>query len=56
MTDGLAIELAAITGAHGIHGEVRLKLFTDDLAAFAAYGRYRVGDRDLVLKHTKQVG
>ena len=27
--------LAAIAGAHGLHGEVRLKLFTDDLSAYA---------------------
>ncbi len=27
--------LAAIAGAHGLNGEVRLKLFTDDLSAYA---------------------
>ncbi len=27
--------LAAIAGAHGLNGEVRLKLFTDDLAAYS---------------------
>ena len=26
------VVLAAITGAHGIHGEVRIKLFGDGLA------------------------
>jgi 16S rRNA processing protein RimM len=28
--------LAAIAGAHGLNGEVRLKLFTDDLSAYPA--------------------
>ncbi|KQM86502.1 ribosome maturation factor RimM [Sphingomonas sp. Leaf23] len=27
--------LAAIAGAHGLHGEVRLKLFTDDLSTYS---------------------
>ncbi len=30
------IVLAAIIGAHGLQGEVRLKLFTEDLAAYKA--------------------
>lgn len=29
--------LAAVTGPHGIGGEVKLKLFTDDLAAYQAF-------------------
>lgn len=29
--------LAVVTGAHGIGGEVKLKLFTDDLAAFKVF-------------------
>lgn len=32
--DDKAIVLAAIIGAHGIGGEVRLKLFSDDLSAY----------------------
>ncbi|QHL91096.1 16S rRNA processing protein RimM [Sphingomonas changnyeongensis] len=35
------VTLAAITGAHGLGGEVRLKLFTDDAEAL---GRYRTLD------------
>lgn len=31
------IELAAITGAHGIHGEVRLKLFGEGVEALSAH-------------------
>ena len=29
------VVLAVITGAHGVGGEVKLKLFTDDLSAFS---------------------
>jgi 16S rRNA processing protein RimM len=32
------ILVGAITGAHGVHGQVRIKSFTDDPAAVAAYG------------------
>ena len=32
------IHLATIIGAHGIKGEVKVKSFTSDLKAFAAYG------------------
>jgi len=31
------VTLAVITGAHGVTGEVRLKLFTDDLGAYKAF-------------------
>lgn len=31
------VELAAITGAHGIHGEVRLKLFGEGVEALSAH-------------------
>lgn len=31
------ITLAAIAGAHGVRGELRLKLFTDDLASLKAH-------------------
>lgn len=32
-----AIVLAAVTGAHGVAGEVRLKVFADDLAAHRSF-------------------
>lgn len=41
------VVLAAVIGAHGIAGEVRLKLFTDDLAR---YPSLIAGDRTLTLK------
>lgn len=30
--------VAAIAGAHGVHGNVKVKSFTDDPSAFASYG------------------
>jgi 16S rRNA processing protein RimM len=36
------ITLAAIAGAHGVRGEVRLKLFTDSIASLAAHDRVLV--------------
>lgn len=42
-----AIVLAAVAGAHGVRGELRLKLFTDDLSA---YPRLDAGGRTLTLQ------
>lgn len=36
ISDDRPVVLAVFTGAHGIRGEVKLKLFTDDLSAFAS--------------------
>ncbi len=44
------VMLAAIIGAHGITGEVRLKLFTDGPANLRAYDSFAAGDRRLTLK------
>jgi 16S rRNA processing protein RimM len=41
------VTLAAVVGAHGIAGEVRLKLFTGDLARYKVL---RSGDRTFTLK------
>jgi 16S rRNA processing protein RimM len=41
------VTLAAVVGAHGIAGEVRLKLFSEELER---YGRFDVGGRTLTLK------
>lgn len=32
-----AVTLAVVTGAHGVTGEVRLKLFTEDLGAYRSF-------------------
>jgi 16S rRNA processing protein RimM len=37
------IALAAIAGAHGVRGEVRLKLFTDSASSLERYGMLYVG-------------
>ena len=37
------IALAAIAGAHGVRGEVRLKLFTDSAGSLERYGMLYVG-------------
>ena len=37
MTSDRPVTLAVIIGAHGIAGEVRLKLFGDDLASYKAF-------------------
>jgi 16S rRNA processing protein RimM len=44
------ITLAAIAGAHGVTGEVRLKLFTDTLENLNRHKRLIAGDRQLTLK------
>jgi 16S rRNA processing protein RimM len=42
-----AVTLAAVVGAHGVTGEVRLKLFSEELER---YGSFDVGGRTLTLK------
>lgn len=45
--------LAAVAGAHGIGGEVRLKLFADSLDSLKAHKRLFAGERTLTLKSVK---
>lgn len=45
------VTLAVITGAHGVTGEVRLKLFTSDLSAYRAFN-----DGSLTLTSVRQGG
>ncbi|WCT74330.1 ribosome maturation factor RimM [Sphingomonas naphthae] len=45
------IVLAVVAGAHGIAGEVRLKLFTDDIAGLKAHKAFNGGT--LTLKSVK---
>ncbi|MEL6239321.1 MAG: ribosome maturation factor RimM [Pseudomonadota bacterium] len=47
------IELAAITGAHGIHGEVRLKLFGEGVAALSRYKTLQAKDSEASFTLTK---
>ena len=50
------IALAAVAGAHGIKGEVRLKLFADSFESLARHSRLHVGGRELALKAIKDGG
>jgi 16S rRNA processing protein RimM len=43
------VTLAAIAGAHGVRGEVRLKLFGDDAEGLRRYPHFDSGDRRLTL-------
>jgi len=55
MTDKPVI-LAAIAGAHGLGGEVRLKLFANGLESLKAHSQVRVGDRLLTLASVRGGG
>jgi 16S rRNA processing protein RimM len=48
--------LAAVAGAHGIGGEVRLKLFAESLDSLKAHKRLFAGERALTLKSVKPGG
>ncbi|MBC2777695.1 ribosome maturation factor RimM [Parasphingopyxis marina] len=50
------ITLAAIAGAHGVGGEVRLKLFTENLESFKRYKTYDAAGRSLTLVSVRQTG
>ncbi len=47
------VTLAAVAGAHGIRGEVRLKMFAGSLAPYKVV---RVGERELTLVSAKDSG
>ena len=44
------VTLAAIAGAHGVRGEVRLKLFGEGAESLRAFSVFEAGDRKLTLK------
>ena len=50
------IALAAVAGAHGVKGELRLKLFADSVESLARHARLYVGGRELVLQDVKDAG
>ena len=50
------IALAAIAGAHGIRGELRLKLFTDSIDNLARHRTVFVGGREMRLQSAKASG
>ena len=53
---GKRVALAAVAGAHGVKGEVRVKLFADSVESLARHSRLYVGGRDLALRDVKHGG
>ena len=53
---GKRVALAAVAGAHGVKGELRLKLFADSVESLARHSRLWVGGRELTLKDVKDGG
>ena len=51
--DDPPVTLAAVAGAHGIGGEVRLKLFAEGLESLKRHQQVRVGERTLTLAAVK---
>ncbi len=43
------VVLAAVAGAHGLHGEVRLRLFAETLDSLRRHARFEAGGRTLTL-------
>ena len=52
MTDK-PVTLAVVTGAHGVTGEVRLKLFGDGPDSLKGYGAFMAAGRTLTLKSVR---
>jgi 16S rRNA processing protein RimM len=53
---GKRVALAAVAGAHGVKGELRLKLFADSVESLARHAHLYVGGRELALKDIKDGG
>lgn len=54
--DERKVKLAAVTGAHGIKGEVRLKLFSDSAESLAQHSRLFVGGTERKLVGLRAAG
>ena len=50
------IALAAVVGAHGVKGEVRLKLFSDSAASLATHSVLFVGGTERRILHVRDSG
>jgi 16S rRNA processing protein RimM len=50
------VALAAVAGAHGVKGEVRLKLFSDSAASLASHKIVYVGDAERRLLSVREGG
>src|SRR4051794_40994895 len=53
---GKRVALAAIAGAHGVKGELRLKLFADSVESLARHPLLYVGGCQLALRHVQDGG
>ena len=53
---GRRVALAAVAGAHGIKGEVRLKLFSDSVESLSRHDRVYVGGTELRLVSVRAGG
>ncbi|QIK95954.1 16S rRNA processing protein RimM [Sphingomonas sp. HDW15A] len=53
---GKRVTLAAVAGAHGVKGEVRLKLFTDSIDGLACHDKVYLDGRLVALKSVKDSG
>jgi 16S rRNA processing protein RimM len=53
---GKHVALAAVAGAHGVKGELRLKLFADSVESLACHSHLYVGGRELALRGVKDGG
>ena len=53
---GKRVALAAVAGAHGVKGELRLKLFADSVESLARHSHLWLGGRELALKDIKHGG
>lgn len=53
MSGGSRVTLAAVAGAHGIGGEVRLKLFAESLDSLRRHKRFEAAGRTLTLTSLK---
>ncbi|MFP5330640.1 MAG: ribosome maturation factor RimM, partial [Alphaproteobacteria bacterium] len=47
------IALAAVAGAHGVRGELRLKLFTDSAENLARHKKIFIGGQERVLENVR---
>jgi len=54
--DDKRIALAAVAGAHGVKGEVRLKLFTDSVDGLAQYDRIYLDGKEVKLLSVRDGG
>lgn len=50
------VALAAVAGAHGVKGELRLKLFSDSVESLARHSRFFVGEREVKLLEVRDGG